>query len=255
MLRQDLNSFEPTPDRRPEERTPLGESIANGDEAVRRLDIQQSLNVLEELVLASPRVPFSRRTLVDEDQLLEQLDRIRLNLPTVFREAVQIVSQRREILAEAEQYAREVMAAAERQASQRLDDLGIVRQAEADAQQVKQHIQQECDAVRARTLADLEQWQQAAQQRWEEMRQQTEAECETLRQEADSYAGRVLQGIEQQLGEMLRVVRNGRKSLNPVPEAPGTEGTTRPRESGQPRSALPQPASPPRPERSRRSAG
>ncbi|WP_008312458.1 hypothetical protein [Leptolyngbya sp. PCC 6406] len=220
MLRPDL-----TPPDAPESSR---ESSANWqpptDEAVRRLDIQQSLNVLEELILGSPRVPFSRRTLVDEDQLLEQLDRIRLNLPSVFQEAVQIVQQRHTILSEADLYARELRAAADQQAAQRLDDLGIIRQAEAEAQLLRQQAQQDCDAARSQVMAEIEQWQEAARQNWEQMRQQAEANCATLQEEADIYAAQVLHNIEHQLTDMLRVVHNGRQALQT--ESPGDKQTS-----------------------------
>jgi hypothetical protein len=113
MLRGIFTDATPRPNpHRPSARPPTARPEQSGpppvEDTVRRLDIQQSLNVLEELILGSPRVPFSRRTLVDEDQLLEQLDRIRLNLPSAFQEAVEIVHQRNAILAEADRYAREL---------------------------------------------------------------------------------------------------------------------------------------------------
>jgi vacuolar-type H+-ATPase subunit H len=181
---------------------------------LKRLDIQQSLNVLEELVLESPRVPFSRRTLVDEDQLLEQLDRLRLNLPAVFQEAIQIVQQRNYILSEANQYAQNVVNTAEQEASRRLDDLGIVQQAEAQARSVKQQLEQDCEALRSQTRDEVDQWQESAREYWENLKQQTEAECQAMRQEADAYAADVLHRIEQQLSDMMRVISNGRKSLS-----------------------------------------
>jgi F0F1-type ATP synthase membrane subunit b/b' len=187
---------------------------------VRRLDIQQSLNVLEELILSSPRIPLSRRTLVDEEQILEQLDRIRLNLPSVFQEAVQIVQQRNHILSDADRYAQELRSAADQEAAQRLDELGIVRQAETEAQYLKQQTQQDCEALKAQALEEIEQWQDAARQHWEQLRQQTEAECGTLRQDADRYAAQVLQTIETQLADMLRVVHNGRQALAPAVTPP-----------------------------------
>ncbi len=215
-------------------------AAAQTSEAVRRLDIQQSLNVLEELILASPRVPFSRRTLVDEDKLLEQLDRIRLNLPSVFQEALQIVQQRDRLLAEAEQYAQEMVSAATQEAARRLDDLGIVQQAEAQARQVKQQLQEDCEAVRSQTMAEVEQWQQTAQQHWEQVKAQTEAECQAMKQDADLYAAQVLQRIEQQLSDMLRVVHNGRQTLN-VSESSSPVGTLGQEMPSAKPKALPQP--------------
>lgn len=255
MLRQNLTPSGTPPNHAPEPGSSPDSANAREDDVL-RLDIQQSLNVLEEVVLSSPRVPFSRRTLIDEDQLLDQLDRIRLNLPHVFREAVQVMRQRNAILEEAERYAAEVVASAEQQAAQRLDDLGIIRQAELEAQHIKQQLQEECDALKAQTLAEIEQWQKSAQENWEITRQKTETECDALRQEADTYAASVLTHIEHQLSDMLRVVTNGRAALKKPPEALPPEAATRKREPAPPK-ALPQQGSAPqqRPPRRGRNGG
>jgi hypothetical protein len=96
---------------------------------------------LTEIILASPRVPFTGRTLIDEDQLLDQLDAIRLNLPPAFRQAVQVLQQRQDLIADAEHYVENLLATAERQSAQILDELGILRQAEEMAQQLKAQTQ------------------------------------------------------------------------------------------------------------------
>lgn len=233
MLRQDLNSTHNNngSNHTVERTVAANEPATTHNETVKRLDIQQSLNVLEELILESPRVPFSGRTLVDEDQLLEQLDRIRLNLPTVFQEATQIVQQRDRIISDAHQYGQDMMDAAEQEAARRVDDLGIVQQAENEARQVKQSLEQDCETLRSQTRAEIEQWQSAAEQYWDENRQRNEDECIALRQDADAYAAEVLQTLEQKLSDMMRVVRNGRSTL---PVSGVTEATGRsPEVSGQ----------------------
>lgn len=195
------------------------------------IDIQQELNKLEELILASPRVPFSGRTLVDEDQLLDQLDAIRLNLPPAFRQAVQILQQRNTLLTEAERYAQDLIAAAEQQAAQMLDELGIVRQAEQMAQQLKTQAQQDCDSLRTQVMGDIEQMQLQAQREWEALRQKALDEQDMIQQEADGYADQVLSNVEQQLSQMLRIIQNGRSHLQPVKEPPTPVPTQRPKAS------------------------
>ena len=106
------------------------------------VDLQRELNRLEEILLDSPRVPLSRRTLINEEQFLEQLDLVRLNLPSAFQEAAEIVVHKEDILQEAEQYAQEIIAAAEQRAAQILNDMGLVRQAEMEATQIRQQVQQ-----------------------------------------------------------------------------------------------------------------
>lgn len=184
------------------------------------LDIQQELNKLEELILASPRVPFSGRTLVDEDQILDQLDAIRLNLPPALRQAVQLLQQRNTLIVDAERYAQDLIAAAEQQAAQMLDELGIVRQAEQLAQQMKSQAQQDCDGLRTQMMGDIEQMQLQAQREWEALRQKALAEQDMIQQDADVYADQVLSSVEQQLSQMLRIIQNGRSHLQPGKDTP-----------------------------------
>ncbi|MCY7283629.1 MAG: hypothetical protein LH679_09335 [Cyanobacteria bacterium CAN_BIN43] len=184
------------------------------------VDLQRELNRLEEILLDSPRIPLSRRTLINEEQFLEQLDLVRLNLPSAFQEAAEIVVHKEDILQEAEQYAQEIIAAAEQRAAQILNDMGLVRQAEMEATQIRQQVQQECDTIQQQTLADIDQMRRRAQQELDEMQRQALAECEEIQAGADDYADRVLRDMEQQLTEMVRVVRNGRQQLHSEPSPP-----------------------------------
>lgn len=189
-----------------ENETPVSSSAA--------IDIQRELNRLEEMILDSPRIPLTRRTLVDEEQLLDQLDLIRLNLPSAFQESDIIVRHKDEILQEAEEYAQEIIAAAEQRAAQILNEMGLIQQAKAEADQLRQQVQLECETLQQQTLTEIEQIRYRVQQEIEEMRSRTVAECEEIQNGADDYADHVLGSIEQQLNEMMRVIRNGRQQLN-----------------------------------------
>lgn len=178
------------------------------------VDIQQELNALEEMILDSPRIPLTGKTLVDEEELLDQLDAIRINLPTALQQAQEILKQKQEILAEAEDYARQIAAMAEQRAAEILDELGIVKQAEAEAQQMRQQVRQECEALQQRTVAEVEQVQQQARQELEEIRKQAMEEQRQIHREADTYADQVLGEIEHKLSDMLRVARNGRQQIH-----------------------------------------
>ncbi len=178
-----------------------------------RFNIQQELDRIEEIVLESIRVPLSSKTLVSEDELLDQLDVVRVNLPAAVQESVQIVQQREEILMEAEQYAQEIITAAEKQAAAILNEMSIIRQAEAQAAQVRAQTNQECETLRSQTLAEIEQLQTQARQEWEEMRVRTMNEAKTIQEDADTYADQVLENMERQFMEMLHVLRNGRQKI------------------------------------------
>lgn len=165
------------------------------------------------MILDSPRVLWSRRTLIDEEQFLDQLDLVRLSLPEAFHEAEAIVREKDEILTQAEQYAHDLIEDAERRAAQILNETGIIHQAELEAQQIRAQLQQDCEAVQEQTIAELDRTRHQAQQDLEEMRRMAIEECEDIQNGADRYADRVLRDMEAQMAEMLRVVRNGRQQL------------------------------------------
>ena len=243
MLRQDLPRTEP--DRailNARSEAPSGN--AYGDAPRKRgVDIQGELEKLKEFILTSPRIPITHWTMVDEDQLADQIELIQEQLPSAFREATDIVRQKEEILFQAEHYAQEMLDAAEQQATQILDESGIIQRAEIEAQQVWQRVQQECNAAQDQAIAEIDRLRSQARQELDDMRRQAMAECEEIQQGADDYADRVLQSIEQQLGDMMRIVRNGRQQLSPS-ESPATSVTSAASAPAPTVRSQPQPAKP-----------
>lgn len=189
------------------------------------VDIQQELNRLEEIILSSLRIPLTGRTFVDEEKLLEQLDFIRLSLPSVFQEAAVILEQKEEILLEAEEYGQQVVDAAQAKRAQILAESDIIRQAEREAEQLRRQVKQECDAMMQDTLAEIERKQRVCQQELEEMRQTAIAQAEQIEDGADEYADGVLGNIEQDLQDMLRIITNGRQQLRQVDTPPPKNST------------------------------
>ena len=176
-------------------------------------DIQDALNQIEEAVLDSPRLPVMGRTMVNEDDLLDQLDAVRLNLPGAFQEAQQLLEQRTNILGEAEQYAQDIVMTAEKQAAAILNETTILRQAEQQAQQLRLQVEQEFAALRSQTMMEIQQLQTQTKQECDELRKTAIAECHAIQTDADTYADQVLQRMETQFSEMLGVISNGRQQL------------------------------------------
>lgn len=176
------------------------------------INIQQEINKLEEIILNSSQVPMSRRVLLDEEQLLDQLDLVRLNLPSVFQEATDLLLHKEEVLLEAEQYAQEIIASAEQQAAQILDEIGLIHRAETEAWHIRQYVEQDCVEMKQQVLSEIDQMRHQAQQDLLKMQQSVTVECKEIQRDADKYADDVLSNMERQLEEMMRIVRNGRQS-------------------------------------------
>ncbi len=214
MLRQESSSISPDHGFNPgigasPNGTPAGDAVRPGS-----VDIQGELERLKEVLLDSPRL-FGR-TLVIEDQLLDQIELVQLNLPEAFHEAEEIVRHKEEILLHAEQYAQEMIESAERRAAQIMNEMGILRQAEMEAQQIRQRVQQDCASAQEQQITELERLRRQTQKELEEMQRLALAECEEIQAGADEYADRVLKEMEFQLTEMMRVIRNGRQQLQPL---------------------------------------
>jgi hypothetical protein len=218
MLRQqEPTRIEPNNTGRSTENEPAQHPAAFGDDTrTAGVDIQRELNRLEEIVLDSPRIPMTRRTLVDEEQLLDQLDLVRINLPIAFQEAELIIRHKDDLLQEAELYAQEVIEAAEQRAAELLNDMGLIQQAKVEADQLRQQVLLDCEAIQQATVAEVEQIRYQAQEELAEMRASAMAECEEIQNGADDYADQVLDDIEHKLNDALRVVRNGRQQLDNV---------------------------------------
>lgn len=165
------------------------------------------------MVLSSLRIPLTGRTLIDEEKLLEQLDFVRLSLPSVFQEAAELLQHKEEIMLEAEEYGQQVVEAAQAKRAQILAESDIIRQAEREAEQLRRKVQQECDAMMQDTEAEIERKRRACMQELEEMRQSAIAQAQEIEDGADQYADNVLENIEQDLQEMLRIITNGRLQL------------------------------------------
>ncbi len=242
----------------------------NSGKAELFIKIHRELDKLEDMILdSSPRI--MGKTLVNEEKLCEQIDEARMSVPESIAQAEEILFYKQDIVTEAEQRAQEILGVAEAKivkaeqrsqeilgaaeakmvkAEQRsqeilgsaesrirklIEETGIVRQAEAEASQVRRQTQQECEvlksqtvqelnqmrrqtqqeceALKAQTLQEVNQIRKQSQQEWEILQKEESAELASIQKAADEYSDRMLGGLEGQLIEMIRIVQNGRKHV------------------------------------------
>lgn len=176
-------------------------------------DIQQDLAQLQELIYESFHIPVSPWTIIDEGKVLDQIDLISDHVPEAIQKALAILDQEEAIMRQAEDYAQRIVQQAQQQAAKILDESDLRRQAEQQANQYRYQVQQECEAMQRQTLGELEQIRQVTTQELQQYRQQTLQECQDIQRDADNYADAVLGRLEQDLGQMLQIVNNGRQRL------------------------------------------
>ncbi|WP_041238137.1 hypothetical protein [Gloeothece citriformis] len=178
-------------------------------------EILQELERLQEIIMTeSSQIPLTRWRLINEDKLLDQIEIICDSLPESIKKAQALIEQEEEIIYEAQEYAKQILQSAQQRAAQILDETGIIQQAERQASQIRQQVQQECEAVQEKTITEIEQMRRTAEQELQQIRQQALAECQDIEDGAFDYADNIFSNLEQQLAEMLTIVRKGRQQMN-----------------------------------------
>jgi cell division septum initiation protein DivIVA len=140
------------------------------------VDILYLLDQLEEVLGGGSRVPLTSRTLVDEQEVLDILDQIRVSIPDELKAARRLTQERDQVISDARAEADRILLDADAQAADRVNEHGLVRAAESRA-------------------ADIE--ERALRQ------------AEDIRREADAYAYKVLHKLREQIGQVAQTVDRG----------------------------------------------
>jgi cell division septum initiation protein DivIVA len=173
-----------------------------------------AIDLLEEKILDSPRVPLTGKTMVNEEELLETIDTLRLSLPEVIATAQEIIHYKERIIKEAQQQVQQILAEANQRAYQVANELGIIDRAEQEARQLRHIALAECEQLRQQTSIEIDRLRSYHIQEMERMRENVRNECQHIQAGADEYADRVLHNLEDGLTDVLQTIQRGRQRLN-----------------------------------------
>jgi cell division septum initiation protein DivIVA len=161
------------------------------------MDILQLVDRMEALVNRGRHIPLTASLIVNEDDLLEVIDQLRIAIPEEIKAARRTQQERARILAEAQEEADRMTEEARKRIS---------------------------------TMIDEHEFVAAARSRAEQVLRQAEEQAVAMREGADEYAAQTLTEFDRQLNEIQKQVRNGLASVGvrgpaePQPQrpAPGT---------------------------------
>jgi cell division septum initiation protein DivIVA len=145
------------------------------------VDILYLLDQLEEVLGSGSRLPFTSRTLVDEQEVLDILDQIRVSIPEEIKAARRLTQERDRLLSDARADADRIIREAEAEAASRLSEHALVRAAEARSAEIE-----------SRALSS----------------------AERVREEAETYAYRVLERLRNQIDQLGQTVDRGLRELD-----------------------------------------
>ncbi|MEW5761790.1 MAG: ATPase [Bacillota bacterium] len=120
------------------------------------MELLEALNEMEEFLEHCTRIPMTRKVIVDEEKLLDFLDRVRSLLPEEVRKAKWLVQEREKLLAESRDEANRILEDARREIERRVEESEIVRQAQETAEDLLRRAEQSAREMRlgARDYAD-----------------------------------------------------------------------------------------------------
>jgi cell division septum initiation protein DivIVA len=147
---------------------------------MKKANLMQLLDQLEELAENSPRLPLTGKSLVPTEELYQLADQLRLALPEEVKRAEWVAKEKERLLEESKNEAQKMIQQAKEYIQKLIDESEIVRQAKEQAAQV------------------IESAKQNAQE---------------LSQGAAGYAQQILLALDQQLEKTLQTVRRGQEEL------------------------------------------
>lgn len=146
------------------------------------MDILEIINEMEEVIEESTRVPLVGKVLLDDDLIIEYLDRIRSAIPEEIRQAKLTYKEKNRILNEAHEEAKKVLDNAQMEINRLASESEVTKQAQKQAEEIY---------VKAKNTA------------------------REIRQGANNYADETLKKLEENLQRAIGIVKNGRNELKP----------------------------------------
>ncbi|MDA8236102.1 MAG: ATPase [Clostridia bacterium] len=112
------------------------------------MELLNVLNDLEELVEEATKIPMTNKVVIDADDLLDYVDRIRSVLPEEIKQAKWIVNEHQKIIDDAEIEAKRIVEEGQNQVSKIAEETEVVKQAQAHAEDIINQAKQVANEIR-----------------------------------------------------------------------------------------------------------
>jgi len=116
------------------------------------MTIEEILEEMETLLLESSRVPFTNKRLVEEDELGNLIDELREVLPGELMEANRVISERQQILEQAQKESQSIVDQAKNYINKLTDENNITRQAQEQAGEIIQQARKSARELQSDSL-------------------------------------------------------------------------------------------------------
>src|SRR5690625_2348839 len=147
---------------------------------MRRMDLVILLDRLDQLIESAPEIPLTGKSLINAEEALDLLDKIRNSIPEQVKRAEWLSSERDRVVQEGEAEAERILSQAEEYVTKLVSESEISQKAAKDAERILET---------------------------------AHAQAHDIQAGADEYALSVLNSLENSLEQTLQVIRKGRGQL------------------------------------------
>ena len=159
------------------------------------------MNELEE-ALDNKGFPLLGFSVVKKDTVTNILDKLYAALPDEIKEARALLRRKDEMQYEAQQRAEKVVADAQAEANRLLSESDLLKAVQREAEKIKEQVITDCEEIKRKAMDEAE-----------NLRIQANDEAVRIKDGANIYAEQVLTNLEQNLGQLQEIVKNGQLQL------------------------------------------
>lgn len=159
------------------------------------------MNELEE-ALDNKGFPLLGFSVVKKDTVTNILDKLYAALPDEIKEARALLRRKDEMQYEAQQRAEKVVADAQAEANRLLSESDLLKAVQREAEKIKEQVITDCEEIKRKAMDEAE-----------NVRIQASDEATRIKDGANIYAEQVLTNLEQNLGQLQEIVKNGQLQL------------------------------------------
>lgn len=141
-------------------------------------------------------------SIVKKDTVTNILDKLYAALPDEIKEARALLRRKDELQYEAQQRAEKVISDAQAEANRLLSESDLLRAVQREAEKIKEQVITDCEDIKRKAIDEAD-----------SVRNQAIDEATRIKDGATVYAEQVLASIEQNLGQLQEVVKNGQLQM------------------------------------------
>lgn len=146
--------------------------------------------------------PFGYYSVVKKDTVTSLLDKLYAALPDEIKEARALLRRKDELQYEAQQKAEKIIAEAQAEANRLLSESDLLRAVQREAEKIKEQVINDCEEIKRKALEEAD-----------AVRTQASDDAAKIKDGASVYAEQLLANLEQNLGQMQEIVKNGQIQL------------------------------------------